>query len=137
MIKKIEHLGIAVKDIESSNKLFAKLLGKKHYKTESVDSESVITSFFKLEEQKIELLQSTRNDSSIAKFIQSRNEGAHHLAFHVDDIKKEIIRLKKEGFVFINETPKIGADNKLIVFMHPKSTNGILIELCQNINNKE
>ena len=137
MIKKIEHLGIAVKDIESSNKLFAKLLGKKHYKTESVDSESVITSFFKLEEQKIELLQSTSNDSSIAKFIQSRNEGAHHLAFNVDDIKKEITRLKKEGFVFINETPKIGADNKLIVFMHPKSTNGILIELCQNINNKE
>lgn len=137
MIKKIEHLGIAVKDIESSNKLFAKLLGKKHYKTESVNSESVITSFFKLEDQKIELLQSTSNDSAIAKFIENRSEGAHHLAFHVDDIKKETIRLKKEGFVFINETPKIGADNKLIVFMHPKSTNGILIELCQNINNKE
>jgi len=137
MIKKIEHLGIAVKDIESSNKLFAKLLGKKHYKTESVDSESVITSFFKLEDQKIELLQSTSNDSTIAKFIKNRSEGAHHLAFHVDDIKKETIRLKKEGFVFINETPKIGADNKLIVFMDPKSTNGILIELCQNINNKE
>ena len=137
MIKKIEHLGIAVKDIKSSNKLFAKLLGKKHYKTESVDSESVITSFFKLEDQKIELLQSTSNDSAIAKFIKNRSEGAHHLAFHVDDIKKETKRLKKEGFVFINETPKIGADNKLIVFMHPKSTNGILIELCQNINNKE
>ena len=137
MINKVEHLGIAVKDIDSSNKLFAKLLGKKHYKTESVDSESVITSFFKVGEQKIELLQSTDDNGPIAKFIKKRDEGAHHIAFHVDSIADEVKRLKKEGFEFISETPKKGADNKIIVFLHPKTTNGVLIELCQNTEKKQ
>ena len=137
MINKVEHLGIAVTDIDISNKLFAKLLGKEHYKLETVDSESVITSFFKVGEQKIELLQSTDNNGPIAKFIEKRKEGAHHLAFHVDSITDEIKRLKKEGFEFISETPKKGADNKIIVFLHPKTTNGVLIELCQNGDNKQ
>ena len=137
MINKIEHLGIAVKNIETSNALFAKLLGKEHYKTEVVESESVITSFFKVGEQKIELLQSTHENGPISKFIESRKEGAHHLALHVDNILKEVERLKKEGFEFVSETPKKGADNKLIVFLHPKTTNGVLIELCQNNENKE
>ena len=137
MINKVEHLGIAVTDIDISNKLFAKLLGKEHYKLETVDSESVITSFFKVGEQKIELLQSTDNNGPIAKFIEKRKEGAHHLAFHVDSITDEIKRLKKEGFEFISETPKKGADNKIILFLHPKTTNGVLIELCQNAENKQ
>ena len=137
MINKIEHLGIAVKNIETSNALFAKLLGKEHYKTEVVESESVITSFFKLGDQKIELLQSTHENGPISKFIESRKEGAHHLALHVDNILKEVERLKKEGFEFVSEIPKKGADNKLIVFLHPKTTNGVLIELCQNTENKE
>jgi|TARA_B110000238_G_scaffold36733_1_gene38480 methylmalonyl-CoA/ethylmalonyl-CoA epimerase len=137
MINKIEHLGIAVKNIETSNAVFAKLLGKEHYKTELVESESVITSFFKIGEQKIELLQSTDENGPISKFIESRKEGAHHLALHVDNILEEVERLKKEGFEFISETPKNGADNKLIVFLHPKTTNGVLIELCQNTENKE
>ena len=137
MINKVEHLGIAVTDIDISNKLFAKLLGKEHYKLETVDSESVITSFFKVGEQKIELLQSTDNNGTIAMFIEKRKEGAHHLAFHVDSITDEIKRLKKEGFEFISETPKKGADNKIIVFLHPKTTNGVLIELCQNAENKQ
>jgi methylmalonyl-CoA/ethylmalonyl-CoA epimerase len=137
MINKIEHLGIAVKNIEASNALFAKLLGKDHYKTEVVESESVITSFFKLGDQKIELLQSTDEKGPITKFIESRREGAHHLALHVDNILEEVERLKEEGFEFVSETPKKGADNKLIVFLHPKTTNGILIELCQSLNNKE
>ncbi len=137
MINKVEHLGIAVKDIDSSNKLFAKLLGKQHYKLESVDSESVITSFFKVGDQKIELLQSTDNSGPIAKFIMKSKEGIHHLAFHVDSITDEVKRLKKEGFEFISETPKKGADNKIIVFLHPKTTNGVLIELCQNTENKQ
>ncbi len=137
MINKIEHLGIAVKNIETSNALFAKILGKEHYKTELVESESVITSFFKIGEQKIELLQSTDENGPISKFIESRKEGAHHLALHVDNILEEVERLKKEGFEFISETPKNGADNKLIVFLHPKTTNGVLIELCQNTENKE
>jgi methylmalonyl-CoA/ethylmalonyl-CoA epimerase len=137
MINKVEHLGIAVTDIDISNKIFAKLLGKEHYKLETVDSESVITSFFKVGEQKIELLQSTDNNGPIAKFIEKRKEGAHHLAFHVDSITDEIKRLKKEGFEFISETPKKGADNKIIVFLHPKTTNGVLIELCQNAENKQ
>jgi len=137
MINKIEHLGIAVKNIETSNALFAKLLGKEHYKTEVVESESVITSFFKVGDQKIELLQSTHENGPISKFIESRKEGAHHLALHVDNILKEVERLKKEGFEFVSETPKKGADNKLIAFLHPKTTNGVLIELCQNTENKE
>jgi len=137
MINKVDHLGIAVKDIDSSNKLFAKLLGKQHYKTESVESESVITSFFKIGEQKIELLQSTDERGPIAKFIEKKKEGAHHLALHVDSITEEVKRLKKEGFEFISETPKKGADNKIIVFLHPKTTNGVLIELCQKTKNKQ
>ena len=137
MINKVEHLGIAVKDIDSSNKLFAKLLGKKHYKVELIESESVITSFFKVGEQKIELLQSTDDSGPITKFIQKRKEGVHHLAFLVDSITEEIKRLKKEGFEFISETLKKGADNKIIVFLHPKTTNGVLVELCQNIDNKQ
>ncbi len=137
MINKVEHLGIAVKDIDSSNKLFSKLLGKQHYKLESVGSESVITSFFKVGDQKIELLQSTDNNGPIAKFINKRKEGLHHLAFHVDSILEEVKRLKKEGFEFISETPKKGADNKIIVFLHPKTTNGVLIELCQNTEKKQ
>ena len=137
MINKVEHLGIAVTDIDISNKLFAKLLGKEHYKLETVDSESVITSFFKVGEQKIELLQSTDNNGPIAKFIEKRKEGAHHLAFHVDSITEEVKRLKEEGFEFISETPKKGANNKIIVFLHPKTTNGVLIELCQNAENKQ
>ena len=112
---KVEHIGIAVKNIDSSNKLFAKLLGKPHYKIESIESESVITSFFKIGEQKIELLQSTVQKGPIAKFIEKRNEGVHHLAFHVDSIVEEVKRLNNDGFEFISETPKKGADNKIIV----------------------
>jgi methylmalonyl-CoA/ethylmalonyl-CoA epimerase len=134
-MKKIEHIGIAVKDLETSNKVFESLFGKEPYKTEFVESEHVITSFFKSGPNKIELLQATEDSSPIAKFIEKRGEGIHHIAFVVDDIEKEIKRLKKSGFVLINETPKKGADNKLIVFLHPKSTNGVLIELCQDISN--
>lgn len=132
-MKKIEHIGIAVKDIENSNNLFAALFGKKHYKTEEVKSEGVITSFFKNGPNKIELLQATNEDSPIAKFIEKKGEGIHHIAFAVDDIEKEIIRLKSEGFKMIHEKAKKGADNKLIAFLHPKATNGVLIELCQDI----
>ena len=132
-MKKIEHIGIAVKDIETSNKLFAGLFGKAHYKTEEVKSEGVITSFFKNGPNKIELLQATTKDSPIAKFIEKKGEGIHHIAFAVKDIEKEIKRLKSEGFKMIHETPKKGADNKLIAFLHPKATNAVLIELCQDI----
>ncbi|MEM6720329.1 MAG: methylmalonyl-CoA epimerase [Bacteroidota bacterium] len=130
-MNKIEHIGIAVKDIEASNQLFAKLFNKEHYKMEEVESEGVKTSFFQLGESKIELLEATREDSPIAKFIAKKGEGVHHIAFDVTDIHAEVARLKAEGFVVLNETPKKGADNKLVVFLHPKSTNGTLIELCQ------
>ncbi|PTX60530.1 methylmalonyl-CoA epimerase [Kordia periserrulae] len=130
-MNKIEHIGIAVKDIDASNELFAKLFNKQHYKMEEVESEGVKTSFFQLGESKIELLEATRDDSPIAKFIAKKGEGVHHIAFDVTDIHAEVARLKKEGFVVLNETPKKGADNKLVVFLHPKSTNGMLIELCQ------
>jgi len=132
-MKKIEHIGIAVKDIDSSNDLFAALFGKEHYKTEDVESEGVKTSFFKCGPNKIELLQATNENSPIAKFIEKKGEGIHHIAFAVDNIEKEIIRLTKEGFEMIHKSPKKGADNKLIAFLHPKSTNGVLIELCQEI----
>mgnify|MGYP000592239568 CR=1 FL=1 len=132
-MNKIEHIGIAVKDIEASNQLFAKLFNKEHYKTEEVESEGVKTSFFQLGESKIELLEATREDSPIAKFIAKKGEGVHHIAFDVTDIHAEVERLKGEGFIVLNETPKKGADNKLVVFLHPKSTNGTLIELCQEI----
>ncbi len=132
-MNKIEHLGIAVKDLEASNELFAKLLGAPHYKIEEVASEGVKTSFFKSGPNKIELLEATREDSAIAKFIDKKGEGIHHVAFAVKNIEEEIKRLKKEGFTILNETPKKGADNKLVAFLHPKTTNGVLIELCQEI----
>lgn len=130
---KIEHIGIAVKDIESSNGLFAKLFGKAHYKMETVESEGVMTSFFEVGPNKIELLQATNEESPIAKYIEKKGEGIHHIAFAVEDIEAEIERLKGEGFRMIHETPKKGADNKMIAFLHPKVTNGVLIELCQDI----
>ena len=132
-MKKIEHIGIAVKNLDDSNKLFAKLLGKQHYKTETVESEKVTTSFFKTGDSKIELLEAENSDSAIAKFIANRGEGIHHIAFETDDIEKEIERLKAEGFIPASQKPFPGADNKLVFFFHPKSTNGILIELCQEI----
>ncbi len=132
-MNKIEHIGIAVKDLEKSNLLYAKLFGEPHYKIEEVKSESVKTSFFKVGNNKIELLEATDDNSAIAKFIDRKGEGIHHIAFDVDDIEMEIERLKSEGFKVINETPKRGADNKLVAFLHPKSSNGVLIELCQEI----
>jgi len=132
-MNKIEHIGIAVKDIEKSNTLFASLFGEKHYKIEDVLSEGVKTSFFQVGPNKIELLEATNPDSPIAKFIEKKGEGIHHIAFGVENIESEIERLKNKGFTIINETPKKGADNKLVVFLHPKSTNGILVELCQEI----
>tara|TARA_B100000780_G_C21005619_1_gene402501 strand:- start:104 stop:505 length:402 start_codon:yes stop_codon:yes gene_type:complete len=131
-MKKIEHIGIAVKSIEKANKIYTSLLGSSPYKIEEVKSEGVKTSFFKTGESKIELLEATNPDSPIAKFIKKRGEGVHHIAFAVDDIQSEIVRLKKEGFIVLNETPKKGADNKLVAFLHPKSTEGVLIELCQD-----
>ncbi len=131
MIQKIEHIGIAVKDLNHSNELFKKLFGKDHYKVEAVESEGVSTSFFMLGETKIELLQATNEDSAIAKFIDKKGEGIHHIAYAVDNINSEMERLKSEGFEILNKEPKHGADNKLICFLHPKSTNGILVELCQ------
>ena len=133
MIKKIEHIGIAVKDLKKSELLFEKLLGEKPYKIEEVKSEGVVTSFFKVADQKVELLSSTSTDSTVSKFIEKRKEGVHHLAFHVDSIEKEVERLEGFGFEFISTTPKKGADNKMIVFLHPKTTNGVLIELCEEI----
>jgi methylmalonyl-CoA/ethylmalonyl-CoA epimerase len=132
-MNKIEHIGIAVKSLENSNELFAKLFGEPHYKVEEVASEGVNTSFFKVGENKIELLEATKADSPIAKFIEKKGEGIHHIAFDVDDIVSEIERLKGEGFIVLNEKPKHGADNKLVAFLHPKSSNGVLIELCQEI----
>ncbi len=133
-MEKIEHIGIAVKDLEVSNVLYQKLLGVAHYKTEEVVLEQVLTSFFKVGESKIELLQATNPESAISKFIAKRGEGIHHIAFAVSDIKVEMERLKKEGFVVLSETPKKGADNKWVAFIHPKSANGVLIELCQEID---
>ena len=133
-MRKIEHIGIAVKDLEVSNTLFEKLFGAPAYKSEVVESEGVTTSFFLNGPNKIELLAATNPDSPIAKFIEKKGEGIHHIAFDVEDIVSEIARLQKEGFVVLNETPKKGADNKLVAFLHPKSTNGVLIELCQEIS---
>lgn len=130
-MEKIEHLGIAVKDLDASNALFKKLLGEPHYKIEEVASEGVRTSFFKSGPNKIELLEATSENSPIAKFLEKKGEGIHHVAFAVDDIKAEIARLKGEGFTVLNEQPKKGADNKLVAFLHPRTTNGVLIELCQ------
>ena len=132
-MNKIEHIGIAVKDLEKSNELFSKLFGKSAYKSEKVESEGVTTSFFEVGSNKIELLEATKPESPIAKFIEKKGEGIHHIAFAVDDIKAEVKRMQSEGFIVLNEIPKKGADNKLVVFLHPKSTNGVLIELCQDI----
>jgi methylmalonyl-CoA/ethylmalonyl-CoA epimerase len=133
MVNKIEHIGIAVKNIDDANILFEKLLGVASYKAETVESEGVVTSFFKTGVNKIELLMATNPESPIAKFLEKKGEGIHHIAFDVEDIFAEIERLKNEGFVLINEVPKKGADNKLVVFLHPKNTNGVLVELCQEI----
>ena len=130
-MKKISHIGIAVNDLQKSCKLFSKLLNK-DFHTEFVSSESVTTAFFKMGDSKIELISSDQDDSAITKYLKKHKEGMHHLAIDVDNIQNEIHRLKKEGFRFLNETPKIGADNKLIVFLHPKDTNGVLVEICQS-----
>ena len=132
-MKKIEHIGIAVSNLEESNLIYSKLLNTQSYKTEAVNSEGVITSFFKVGDTKIELIQGINEENAISKFINKKGEGIHHIAFEVEDILSEIKRLKKEGFKIINETPKKGADNKLICFIHPKSSMGVLIELCQEI----
>ena len=130
---RIEHIGIAVKDLAAAEELYGKLLGTACYKREEVESEGVITSFFRTGPNKIELLESTRPDGPIAKAIEKRGEGIHHIAFQVEDIHAEMERLKAEGFALLNEMPKRGADNKLVCFVHPKSANGVLVELCQDI----
>jgi methylmalonyl-CoA/ethylmalonyl-CoA epimerase len=132
-MNKIEHIGIAVKNLETSNLVFEKLFGAPPYKFEEVASEGVKTSFFMNGPNKIELLEATNDDSPIAKFLEKKGEGIHHIAFDVTDIVAEIDRLKAEGFIVLNEVPKKGADNKWVAFLHPKSTNGLLIELCQEI----
>ena len=134
MLTNVEHIGIAVRDIAASNTLFAKLLNVPPYKAETVEAEGVTTSFFRINQTKIELLEATTLDSPIAKFLEKKGEGIHHLAFEVSDIAAEMERLKAEGFTLLSETPKRGADNKLVCFLHPKGTNGVLIELCQEIN---
>src|SRR5690606_11746667 len=135
-MEKIEHIGIAVRNIEEANKIYETLLGVAPYKSEKVETEGVETSFFKCGESKIELLEATNPESPIAKFIEKRGEGIHHIAFAVNDIKAEMERLKNEGFVLLNEKPKKGADNKWVAFLHPKSANGVLVELRQEIENK-
>lgn len=132
-MKAIEHIGIAVSDLEQSIALYSRLLNTPCYKTEVVNSEQVTTAFFKKGDQKIELLASTNTEGTIAKFIEKKGEGIHHIAYAVADIKTEIQRLKAEGFVFVSEEPKRGADNKWVVFVHPKTTGGVLVELCQEI----
>ena len=134
-MKKIEHLGIAVSNLQEADEVFSRLLGRNQYKVEKVEREGVSTSFYQLGESKIELLEATREESAIAKYIAKRGQGIHHLAIDVEDIHAEMKRLKEEGFQLINETPQPGADNKLICFLHPKSTCGVLIELCQEITN--
>ncbi|HJS01545.1 MAG TPA: methylmalonyl-CoA epimerase [Flavobacterium sp.] len=132
-MRKIEHIGIAVKNLEVSNDIYEKLLGVPSYKQEEVESEGVKTSFFQSGPNKIELLEATKEDSPIAKFIEKRGEGIHHIAFDVEDIVIEMERLRKEGFILLNDKPKKGADNKWVAFVHPKGTNGVLIELCQEV----
>ncbi len=131
-MRKIEHIGIAVKDLTASNQIFEDILGVAPYKQEEVQSEHVLTSFFQVGESKIELLQATSPDSAIAKYLEKNKEGIHHIAFDVEDIFAEIDRLKAKGYTLIHESPKEGADNKIIAFMHPKSSNGVLVELCQD-----
>jgi methylmalonyl-CoA/ethylmalonyl-CoA epimerase len=134
-MRKVEHIGIAVKDIKEANKLYAALLNTQPYKEEAVESEGVTTSFFQVGETKIELLEATKEDSAIAKFIAKKGEGIHHIAYDVEDIHSEMQRLEKEGFILLNKEPKKGADNKLVCFLHPKSAGGVLVELCQEIKN--
>jgi methylmalonyl-CoA/ethylmalonyl-CoA epimerase len=129
----IEHLGIAVKDLEAANELYTSLLGKAPYKAEEVESEKVMTSFFQTGESKIELLAATAPESAIAQYIEKRGEGIHHVAFRVADIRAEMARLREQGFRLLNEEPKRGADNMWVCFVHPKSANGVLVELCQPI----
>ncbi len=130
----IEHIGIAVKNMEASIKLFTTILKANCYKTEIVESEKVNTGFFLIGENKVELLESLEPDGTIAKFIEKKGEGVHHIAFAVKNIEEEMVRLRNEGFTLLNEKPKKGADNKLVCFIHPKETNGVLIELCQEID---
>jgi methylmalonyl-CoA/ethylmalonyl-CoA epimerase len=132
MLRKIEHIGIAVNDLKASNRIFEDVLGVAPYKEENVESEHVTTSFFQIGESKIELLQATSPESAIAKFLAKNKEGIHHIAFDVEDIHAEIARLKEKGYTMIHEAPKEGADGKIIAFMHPKSSNGVLVELCQD-----
>jgi methylmalonyl-CoA/ethylmalonyl-CoA epimerase len=132
-MQKIEHIGIAVNDIDKSKALFSKIFGKDNFKSEVIESEGVITSFFQIGESKVELVAAINSDSSIAKYLEKNREGMHHIAFDVEDIEKEMNRLQNEGIRILNEKPKKGADNKLICFLHPKDTNGVLIELCQEI----
>jgi len=132
-VKNVEHIGIAVQNLEAANALFSKLLNTEPYKQETVESEGVTTAFFQKGETKIELLEATRPDSPIAKFLEKRGEGIHHLAFEVADIRAEIARLKAEGFTPLSQEPKRGADNKLVAFLHPKGTGGVLVELCQTV----
>ena len=133
-MEKLEHIGIAVKNLDESNALFARLLGRDHYKIEVVESEGVRTSFFAVNGVKIELLEATHPESPISKFIAKKGEGVHHLAFEVTDLEEEIERYKSNGFEVINDVPKKGADNKRICFLHPKTSNGVLIELCEEIS---
>jgi len=132
-MKNIEHIGIAVKDLSVSIPLFEKILNTSCYKTESVESEKVNTAFFQIRESKVELLESSDPNGVIARYIEKKGEGIHHIAFEVNNIEEEMLRLQQEGFVLLNETPKKGADNKLVCFLHPKGTNGVLVELCQDI----
>jgi methylmalonyl-CoA/ethylmalonyl-CoA epimerase len=132
-MKNIEHIGIAVRDLEQAGSLYERLLGSPRYKTEEVPSEGVNTAFFQVGENKIELLAATHSESPIARFLEKRGEGIHHIAFKVADILSEMERLKSEGFVLLNEVPKQGADQKLVCFVHPKGTNGVLVELCQDL----
>ena len=133
MVKNVDHIGIAVKDASNANKLFASLLGKKHFKIEEVATEGVTTSFFQVGETKVELLEATNDESPIAKYIEKRGEGIHHIAFEVEDIYQSMQELKAKGFTLLSDQPKNGADNKLICFVHPKTVNGVLVELCQSI----
>jgi methylmalonyl-CoA/ethylmalonyl-CoA epimerase len=137
MIKKIEHIGIAVKSLDDAIKKFERLLETSCYKIEEVEEQKVRTAFFRVGESKIELLEATSEDSPIAKFIEKRGEGIHHIAFEVEDIKNKLVEVKELNFQLIDDMPKVGADNFLIAFLHPKSTNGVLIELCQALNKNQ
>lgn len=136
-MRKVEHIGIAVRSLDISIPLFEKLLGTACYKTEAVENENVMTAFFHKGETKIELLESTAEDGVIEKFIEKKGEGLHHIAFEVEDIIAEMNRMRNEGFVLLNPEPKRGADNKLVCFLHPKTTNGVLVELCQSLPDGE